>query len=128
MSFDWDNYLHLAKYLVRNITDPGLTEAGYRSAASRAYYSVFHPIKLLASNNGFTLTKKRSIHQQLIKFYQNHTDIVYRRKGIKLQRLWENRKECDYEDRITTQNYKALTHQSIRYANELLNWSRNELK
>jgi hypothetical protein len=81
----------------------------------------------LASQHGFTLTKKRSVHQELIEFYQKHNDIVYRKKGIKLQRLWENRKECDYEDQIATKNYQSLTYESIRYANELLNWSRSKL-
>lgn len=128
MSFDWEDYLHLAKNLFNTPGNSGLAEASYRSAVSRAYYSVFHHVKLLAIKNGFTLTKSRSVHWDLIDFYRKCNDAKYKNASIKLERLWKNRKECDYENPNTDKNYQSMAQISIQYANDLINWSKNELQ
>jgi uncharacterized protein (UPF0332 family) len=129
MNFDWEKYLKLAHYLVYQVGNPDLSEAAHRSASSRAYYAVFHFVKAVAFNNGLTIPPKNKHirHADLIEFYQSNNDLEFKNIGIKLERLWKNRKECDYEDQVTNQSYQQLTHESIRYASYVIGWSKTKL-
>lgn len=94
MSFDWNEYLQLAKHLggLRN-------EAASRTAVSRAYYCAFHAASLSLKSNNITTNPKyaRDRHLQVWKIYIDSSDRDCVRIGNKGQRLKIERHAADYE-------------------------------
>jgi len=56
MAFDWTDYLQLARELAKYGTD-----AGHRSAVSRAYYYVYHLALSRAESNGFSYCQAKEL-------------------------------------------------------------------
>jgi uncharacterized protein (UPF0332 family) len=69
MSFDWNDYLKLAKTLSESTDDAAL-----RTAISRAYYCVYNLSLDKATMNSFSLKKGASTHVQVWSLYGRNTD------------------------------------------------------
>lgn len=98
MSFDWRDFLNLAKELSNYPETSALREAAARSAVSRAYYAAFGRAADYASKNmGFQRTgtaEDHSVLRQLLK--QSNRP----RTASKLNRLRQWRNRCDYEEDV----------------------------
>jgi len=95
MSFDWGEYLRLAKELVNRSG-----EAELRSAISRAYYSIFRrACKILKSKN-IPITESGVDHQLVPEVLKARPDIhpIAPQLGIYLERLRDDRRRADYYD------------------------------
>ncbi|MGB0861830.1 MAG: HEPN domain-containing protein [Saprospiraceae bacterium] len=65
MQFNWREYLSLSKELIQN-----KNEASYRSAISRAYYSIFNVLCLYINR----FQSRRDKHKQLIDIFQSEDE------------------------------------------------------
>ena len=100
MSFDWRHYLELAEYMNSNVSRFPEAEACYRSAASRAYYSVF----CLARNYVKDIDSV-TFHANDHKALQDHLTQNPRNKarskiGNQLRQLHQIRIKADYNDNL----------------------------
>jgi uncharacterized protein (UPF0332 family) len=97
MSFDWNEYLLLAN----NLAGAG-NEAAYRSAVSRAYYSVFHAASVSLKSNSVATNPKysRDRHLQVWNVYIVSADKDCKRIGNQGQRLKLDRHDADYDSEI----------------------------
>jgi len=94
MSFDWSQYLDVARSLVGQGSKP-IQEAAYRCAVSRAYYAAFcHARNYARDRHGFRPTRKDA-HRRVRKHFHNRGMSHIADKLLDLSR-WRN--DCDYED------------------------------
>ncbi len=94
MPFDWQEFLNLAESLLA--VD---TEAAYRSAISRAYYSVFNVALERAHENKcrFDSELETGIHKKCWALYSKGPDLTCVQLGIDGDRLRESRVRADYK-------------------------------
>lgn len=97
MSFDWRLYLQLANELITLQRTQILQEAYSRSAISRAYYAVFCIARNHLKNRGITIPQ-RDTHKFVRETYKQSRDRREKQIGSNLGRLWQHRKDADYED------------------------------
>lgn len=109
MSFNWESYIDLAGVLISTakIQKP-LEEAYLRSAMSRSYYGVFCMARNFLKGKGKSIPRIDT-HKFVREEYQNSTDLVARKVGSELSRLWRERKNADYDDRASINITRAKT-------------------
>ena len=92
MSFNWKDYLTLAKTLSESTEDASL-----RTAISRAYYCVFNLSLSKATRNEFRPKDDASSHDQLWGLYgRNNTNRACSQLGAKGGRMKRRRVLADY--------------------------------
>lgn len=98
MSFDWPDYLVLARALRGDEqVNPG-EEALLRSAISRAYYAVYGTAHVVARMcDGYTPRRTETAHQGLINHFKQSPDRKRKAVGTNLERLLKKRISADYE-------------------------------
>ncbi|OCR02050.1 hypothetical protein BCD67_07700 [Oscillatoriales cyanobacterium USR001] len=99
MTFDWSEYLNVAKELAGIATTTPEQEAKLRAAISRAYYAVF----ILARNHlrdreGHSIPTTGDAHQYVASQFKQSQDSNRRFVGDKLKRLRMYRNQADYVD------------------------------
>lgn len=113
MSIDCTAFLDSAEALLR-----GTSEVDLRNAASRAYYSVYHACKDLASSlPDFTGENIGGVHAKLIRRFENcpitgiykETGRAYRSLGYQLQQMKAERTRADYELHLNFDQNRAET-------------------
>lgn len=120
MSFDWGDYLRLAAILEDNTPDDApLSEAAFRSAASRAYYAAFHYAKEHARTEGFWPSHQGDDHQNVQRHYRNHDHSVRREIAAKLDRMLKNRNKADYRTHLNS-TPRALAAVTVRTAESVV--------
>jgi len=94
MSFDWNEYLRLARQLGGTVDD-----AAKRSAVSRAYYSAFHAASLSLKTNKVATNPRyeRDRHLKVWDIYMRSMKRDCRRIGNSGQRLKFDRQDADYD-------------------------------
>lgn len=116
MSFDWTEYLRLARFLETASGEGFSQEAALRCAVSRAYYSAFCYARNYASfHEGFLPQKHHEDHGNLRKHF---TGVKKIKIADILDRLRQWRNSCDYEDTVT--NLSLLFNQAVSQAAEVL--------
>ena len=99
MTFKWRDYRQLAHKLVINNIE--LTEACFRSAISRAYYSALHhAIGHLVTTEDFVPDRHLSLHTEVINRFKNGSGQERQLIGAKLKRLQTHRVDADYHDKV----------------------------
>lgn len=106
MTFDWSEYLQLARELAGKTTTSSSQEAKLRSAISRAYYAAFVKARNFLLQDGLTIPRENA-HQYVINQFRNSSEAVRRDLGEKLQILRNFRNKADYND-----TYPKLTRTS----------------
>lgn len=102
MSFDWLQYLILAKELDGQATAPASPEARRRSAISRAYYAAFIGARnYLQKQEGHSIPKTSDAHKYVSEQFKRSSDPVRQDIGRKLERLRTTRNQADYNDTAT---------------------------
>ena len=115
MSFDWTEYLKLARYL-HGEPSTYSQEAAYRSAASRAYYAAFcHARNYAQDQHGFAPNYRAEDHKDLRSHFECWGMGGIARKLDSL-RQWRNR--CDYRD--TVSNISRLAASAIKDADAVI--------
>jgi uncharacterized protein (UPF0332 family) len=103
MSFDWEDYLRLAKELAAEPANSALREARMRSATSRCYYAAFVLARGFAQHqDGLPLPSGRSVHWVVGQHFRNSSDPGRRAIGAGLRRLRASRNQADYDDILTS--------------------------
>lgn len=98
MSFDWSEYLNLAKELAQ-ATVPANQEAKLRAAISRSYYAAFiNARNYLRDKQGISIPKTGDAHGYVSQQFELSVDPVRRTLGENLVRLRISRRQADYVD------------------------------
>lgn len=99
MSFDWSEYLKVARELIGVTTPPASSEARLRAGISRAYYAAFNKSRdyIELVHHIQWIPKAGESHQFVIDWYRSHPDDTYQLIGYLLGRLRRNRRLADYE-------------------------------
>ncbi len=100
MSFDWTDYLDLARNLARSSSIHSSGEAEMRAAISRAYYAAFCKSRnFLRDVDHDLLSSSASIHQEVQHKFISSRNIIRKSIGLNLSRLRRLRNAADYDDR-----------------------------
>jgi uncharacterized protein (UPF0332 family) len=75
----------------------GVTEADWRSAVSRSYYTTFHVARQLVAACGFTVPRADRAHSYLWLRLCNSGDTAVQRAGADLDVLRRMRNHADYD-------------------------------
>ena len=119
MSFDWSEYLNVAKELAGVETSAASQEAKLRAAISRAYYAAFIKARNhLRDKQGLVIPRTSEAHRDVSKQFENSTDAVRRSLGEKLLRLRDFRRQADYVD--TFPGLFGITQIALRLSEEVL--------
>jgi uncharacterized protein (UPF0332 family) len=95
MSFDWFEYLTLAERLASEAEEAPSSEACYRTAVSRAYYSVYCLTRnYVRDTEGVDFYDHSALHKHLI----DKPHKLKSRLGKQLKNLLEHRIKADYYD------------------------------
>ena len=94
MSFDFNNFYKVGTHLKNHSAD----EAYQRSAISRYYYSIFHPVKNYYEKSFRTTLSSDNIHSNLINALEKSPFKEENILGNKLRNLRNNRNHADYRD------------------------------
>ncbi len=99
MSFDWSNYLDLARELQRQGAVHSSKEAELRSAISRAYYAAFCKARnYLRDRRHLILSQGPEAHSEVQDTFQVSPDRRLKEIGENLNRLRTFRNRADYND------------------------------
>ncbi len=116
MSFDWREYLNLAKMLGGLGESRYSQEAAERSAVSRAYYAAFCWARNYAEQRfNFKRSGTGKDHKCLREFLKQQGKLQMASDLNKL-RNWRN--TCDYDDRVFALHQQV--HASIKLADKII--------
>ena len=121
MSFDWTDYLTLARALQQDPESPGPREASFRCAASRAYYAAFKCAFNYAQSDGYLPRNSGEDHKALQRHFRHSVSSDRTRKeiSVSLNRLYDHRRKADYDDYMGTRP-DALADQAIEQATRVI--------
>ncbi len=103
----------------KKILASAVSEAGYRSAASRAYIGTFQHVARHPKLSEFALSKQGEDHRNLIEYLKGSSDPLLRKIGLsRLPRLRSLRNHADYE--LDTPFTKELAQEAIDDAEEIV--------
>jgi len=114
MSFDWCEYLELARELNGDNSASAGQEAKQRSAVSRAYYSVLIEARHVVAGRLQQSPPRKNTHAWTINNLRNDPDPKGRAVSRKLRRLKKRRERSDYDDQVN--NLSADVASAIREA------------
>jgi len=122
MSFDWREYLDLAKWLQKNPENAGTKEASYRAAISRAYYAAFQCALEFAEDEGFTPKKSGDDHADVRAYFRNTEkgDTIRTNISNLLKRMCDNRRVADYRANMYNSSAYSMAYSTINMAEGLL--------
>ena len=112
MNFDWEKFIELAEKLNQQES-----EEAFRTAVSRAYYSVFCTLRNL---KGFKDYTKGSIHYKVIDSLKQSQDKTDQLIGQMLDSLRKKRNNADYNGDISVD--EKFSHRSIVEAREIFKY------
>jgi uncharacterized protein (UPF0332 family) len=124
MSFDWSEYLRVAKELAGSATPPANQEAKLRAAISRAYYAAFVKARNhLRDKQGHTIPKTGDAHRYVWEQFDLSPDPVRQTVAENLIRLRKYRRQADYVD--TFPGLSGITATAITLSEEVISELRN---
>lgn len=124
MTFDWSEYLNLAKELAGIATTPANQEAKLRDAISRAYYAAF----ILARNHlrdreGLSIPATGDAHRYVSEQFDLIPDPMRKSIADKLKRLRMYRNQAYYVD--TFPGLFGIATRAITLSEEVISELRN---
>lgn len=123
-SFDWSDYMKLARELWRQSARSPIKDAKLRTAISRAYYAAYISARNHLQDKDKVSIPYQDAHQYVINYFLNSSDGTYREIGWRLKRLRRLRNKGDYDNNFTdlvVRTPKALAdaEQAIAILNNL---------
>lgn len=101
MTFDWSQYLNLAKEFLGQPTPPANQEAKMRSAISRAYYAAFISARnYLQETEGHSIPKTADAHKYVVQQLKQSSDVDRQNIGRNLEKLRRDRNQADYNNSV----------------------------
>jgi len=120
MTFEWMDYLALAKNLSASPASPGPEEAALRTATSRAYYAALHLASQRAQAEGYIPTFSGDDHQGISRHFRTlGVDRVRKKIASDLDRMRKSRNQADY-DLTLTQTPRAMAELTIKSAEQTI--------
>ncbi len=123
MSFDWSEYLNIARELAGQSTVLSSAEAKKRCAISRAYYAAFCSARnhLRDKDNDLNIPVGGDAHGYVRRQFKTSKDKVRREVGEDLARLVAKRNLVDYKDDITSlANLDGETYLALNWSQEVI--------
>lgn len=119
MSFNWLNYLDLARTLAGSGAMDANGEAELRTAISRAYYAAFcRSRNHLRDNDHIHLSTGSDIHKEVQSKFTMSRDKRRKQIGQNLYRLRRLRNKADYDDQFS--NVLSATNLALNFAEDIL--------
>jgi len=121
MSFNWKDYIKLAKELYDEVNKDSMEEAYSRTVISRSYYGIFCISRIKAGLESYrprSHTSDPGVHKKVIDYYKNSNKLEEKQVGKILDELRWHRNNADY-DRNKNLG-KDLAERAILKANEVL--------
>lgn len=116
MSFDWKEFLNLARFLQGHSGSSFNQESGFRCSVSRAYYAAFcHARNYARDQSSFIPTYKSVDHRRVREHFQ-HLGITEISSKLDDLRVWRNK--CDYDDNVS--NISFLVSSAIARSQEII--------
>jgi len=109
----WNEFLDTGKRLL-----VGATEGDWRSAASRAYYAVFHYSRDWLQSQGIDLGPSGQAHNSLYVGLANCGILMIQNIGDRIDELRRTRTKADYD--LNRRFSKAKSVDSVREADEII--------
>jgi uncharacterized protein (UPF0332 family) len=101
MTFDWSQYLNLAREIIGQPTSPANLEAKRRSAISRAYYAAFISARnYLQEIEGLSIPITADAHKYVVQQFKQSSDSDRQNIGRNLEKLRRERNQADYNNSI----------------------------
>lgn len=101
MTFDWSQYLNLAKEFLCQPTPPANQEAKMRSAISRAYYAAFISARnYLPETEEHSIPKTADAHKYVVQQFKQSSDADRQNIGSNLEKLRRDRNAADYNNSV----------------------------
>lgn len=120
MSFNWSEYLTLAKELTSKSTTSPIQEAHLRSAISRAYYAAFCKARNhLIYKDGDLIPTGVNVHKHVADKFEGSGDATRQIVGNLLHHLRSVRNLADYKD-ILYGNILGRTKAALTEAEEII--------
>ena len=116
MSFDWREYLDLARLLVDQPKKGFTREAGLRSATSRAYYAAFCTARNVAQQQLYFVPTGGPRDHISLKQYLADLGMMQPANMLDEMRQWRNK--CDYDDHV--RDLERLARKAIEDAEDVL--------
>jgi uncharacterized protein (UPF0332 family) len=119
MSFEWLEYLDLARELAGQPAKRAHEEARLRAAISRAYYAIFCKCRNhLRDKEGHRIPPGGKAHQYVRNNFKKSADKRRKRIGYDLTRLRSDRNRADYDDSVAMLD--ALTKTDLALADRII--------
>ena len=119
MTFDWSEYLQLARELAGQAVSPAKEEAKLRSSVSRAYYVAFCKARnYLRDVEGHLIPLGPESHLYVRDEFETSPDKLRRKIGDGLDRLRIRRSRVDYDDSVA--GLSSLVEISLRAAQDVI--------
>jgi uncharacterized protein (UPF0332 family) len=120
MSFDWAEYLDLAKELAQPSPASVLQEASLRSAISRAYYGAFCRARnhLRALSPHLVFPTGAEIHGFVRDRFRSRPELMSKAIAAHLERLRDWRNDADYDDSVP--NLQSLCQMALLAADAVM--------
>ena len=116
MSFDWLQYLDLARELYEQAGSSGHCDANLRSSISRSYYATYHKSRqLLKGKWDISVSKGSDAHKQVQEEFIRKK---YKNIAENLHFMRINRNNADYKDRYG--NIENIARENIWRAKQVL--------
>lgn len=103
MSFDWRQYLNVARELMEIATRPSNQEARLRAGISRAYYAAFNQARNYLASVYYIRWNpddRNGSHQFVIDQFRQHPDPIFKEIGAHLHRMRVQRVKADYREKF----------------------------
>lgn len=117
MSFDWTQFLVLARQLVGDGTAHPGEEAKRRTSISRAYYAAFSAARRMAAAS-HRIPRTGEAHRAVPQWFKTAASKTKQRVAVNLERLRDDRRRADYEDVVS--GLPSLTTASIQRSQQIL--------
>jgi uncharacterized protein (UPF0332 family) len=121
MSFDWKDYIKLAKKLYDEVNKDSMEEAYNRAIISRSYYGIFCISRIKAGLESYRPrlhTSDPGVHEKVIGYYKNSNKPEEKQAGKILDDLRRYRNNADYDRNKNID--RDLAERAILKANEVL--------
>jgi len=108
MIFNWSDYIALSEEILKTDFESG-REATFRCAISRSYYAAFCIARNYLISQGYD-PPRADVHRDLRRELSRQNNNLLKGIGRNLERMFEYRKQADYDDCISGAQKKANTN------------------
>jgi uncharacterized protein (UPF0332 family) len=121
MTFDWSEYLKLARELAGKEGSSANEEARLRSSISRAYFAAYCVARKCLIDKGHGIPGGDKGHRYICDLLQESIFKEEKQAGVDLNRLRNRRNQADYDDFM--RNLSAAVEDSLKRSFSVISWA-----